>query len=1005
LVPISLELLDFYLKGIRHHFGSSSAALFVRTLSHNESTQILLQDGSDALAPELSDEVSANSFVEKVRNNGSSQVSLLNNPASAYRMWGVDSQRPESILIALVTHETLALQAAWRAIKDSWQQPSRRVYDPGQTQKNHARHTAWLALNFNTIRDKEEFCKKVRQHEDYLYQWLFILGGAIGRHVMHIRGVLNDSVTGLAGPAELNQCIEELVEGARFDGRSFCLLMLGPESYEQVNEHFGRDAGDAILKEVALKLQERTRSTDSVCRYGGAVFSLILRETESDGAYIKATSLIDTLDNESFLERQIKLKFNVGLVCCDAASLQIPAPLDIIRRGAQALHNAKMNQERVHRWHSNDVGASADEIERLTGIVTGHMGKDYRNMVLMWEVLSVIAGTNKVESLVNQTLLALQSAFQPRRTGVFELSSPDEVRLIRGLTASSDVSRRSPVEVGPGNASFGLALDEEDKSFLLTCLKHGATLGSGVHGTQEFPLSKRAVAIPLTVQAKVLATFYMELDEKSTQVDITDLQFLKGLVGQLAVAMDRARLSEENKMTAVKERNQLRHETNELREVLGSARIVYRSELMESLFVTLRQVAPTDATILLSGESGTGKGLIAQTIHSFSQRRDKPMTVVDCSSIAPSLIESELFGHTRGAYTGAVALSKGRLAEAAGGTVFLDEVGELPLEVQAKLLTFVQDKRIVAVGSTAPQVVDVRIVAASNRNLEEAVRDGLFRADLFYRLKVIHLTLPSLRERPKDIMLLARYFLERFSNHYQKHLRGFSLEASQALAEYTWPGNIRELENIMMRAVLLAQSSVIEFGDLAFSERKSEMILEKTLEGQVEQGKEQPQNQHKGADVHELWGRLRKILTTEIDSAITNEGVLAHPFGRWLSEDLIQAAYEKSLSLSESRKGSVLNRAAAIVGIPSSTFRRRYKTFTDQLRAQRAWRTPGWSQIQVICKALMEDEGSKGLDLLQAGQNIAFQEVYNKTADNATLGSRLMGVTPPTFRRWCAAPP
>jgi NtrC-family two-component system response regulator AlgB len=221
------------------------------------------------------------------------------------------------------------------------------------------------------------------------------------------------------------------------------------------------------------------------------------------------------------------------------------------------------------------------------------------------------------------------------------------------------------------------------------------------------------------------------------------------------------------------------------------------------------QVAPTDATVLLRGESGTGKGVLARTLHARSKRAARPFVTVHCPSLSAELLESDLFGHVRGAFTGAVADKTGKVETADGGTLFLDEVGDLPPPLQPKLLRLLQDKTYERVGDPTPRTADVRIVAATNRALEDDVRAGRFREDLFYRLNVIEVTLPPLRARRKDVLPLARHLLGFFGRSSGKAVTGFAPEAEAALTAYAWPGNVRELRNAVERGVILAPNGVV----------------------------------------------------------------------------------------------------------------------------------------------------------------------------------------------------
>jgi two-component system response regulator HydG len=228
----------------------------------------------------------------------------------------------------------------------------------------------------------------------------------------------------------------------------------------------------------------------------------------------------------------------------------------------------------------------------------------------------------------------------------------------------------------------------------------------------------------------------------------------------------------------------------------------------------VHNVADTNCTVLISGESGTGKELVARALHAASGRRDKPFVAINCAAIPDTLIEAELFGHARGAFTSADGRRDGLILSAHGGTLFLDEIGEMPAAAQAKLLRVLQDHTVTPVGSDRPVPVNVRIVAATNRDLEAAVEDGSFRGDLYFRLSVIPIDLPSLRERPGDVMPLARHFLDRYRRELKRAVTGFEPDAEEALRAYSWPGNVRELANTIERAVALHASGCLTAADL-----------------------------------------------------------------------------------------------------------------------------------------------------------------------------------------------
>ncbi len=243
--------------------------------------------------------------------------------------------------------------------------------------------------------------------------------------------------------------------------------------------------------------------------------------------------------------------------------------------------------------------------------------------------------------------------------------------------------------------------------------------------------------------------------------------------------------------------------------------IIARSSRMQQVIEVIKVVARSNASVLITGESGTGKELVARAIHSQSYRKDKPFVAVSCAALPESLLESELFGHEKGAFTGAHALRKGKFEVADTSTLFLDEIGDMSPNIQAHLLRVLEEKEFNRVGGNELIKVDVRVVSATNRDMKEAVRTGRFREDLYYRLNVVTIELPALRERKEDIPLLADYFLKKFTIENRKELSGFSPEATEHLLRYAWPGNVRELENTVERAVILARGSAIEAGDLS----------------------------------------------------------------------------------------------------------------------------------------------------------------------------------------------
>ncbi len=293
---------------------------------------------------------------------------------------------------------------------------------------------------------------------------------------------------------------------------------------------------------------------------------------------------------------------------------------------------------------------------------------------------------------------------------------------------------------------------------------------------------------------------------------------------------DRLQLSIER----VLERIFLKTENQELKKRIRQEQfcdnILGKSPAIAALLDTIRMVAPTDANVLVCGESGTGKELVASALHENSQRKDQSFVRINCAAITETLLESELFGHEKGAFTGADRKRSGKFLQADNGSILLDEIGEMSLAMQAKLLRVIQEKEVTPVGSDKSLHVNVRIIAATNRDLKVMVEEGTFRQDLYYRLNVVSLTIPPLKERPEDIPELALNFLARFSEKYAKKIQGFAPDAMDAMIRYPWPGNVRELMNAVERGVVLARTDYIGLADLPFRQSDLSFSLQTGLE-------------------------------------------------------------------------------------------------------------------------------------------------------------------------------
>lgn len=327
------------------------------------------------------------------------------------------------------------------------------------------------------------------------------------------------------------------------------------------------------------------------------------------------------------------------------------------------------------------------------------------------------------------------------------------------------------------------------------------------------------MCVPLLYRNDLLGVLYLGNDAVTGLFTEPDLELLQVWASQASLAVHAALLLNELKSSNRNLREQLRRSSQG--DIVGSSRP------MKQVFRMLRKVAPTDLSVLVLGETGTGKELVAKEVHRLSDRARQPFVSINCGAIPENLLESELFGHKKGAFTGAVADKIGRFESANGGTLFLDEIGEMPMPLQVKLLRVLQERVIERVGDLKPRPVDLRVVAATNKDLEEEIRDGRFREDLYYRLNELTVSLPPLRDRGDDIHELARFFLQKYADQYGSKVRGFNNECVRAMLSYYWPGNVRQLENRIKKAVIMSDRALLNADDLSIKagdKRKIEML-------------------------------------------------------------------------------------------------------------------------------------------------------------------------------------
>lgn len=444
------------------------------------------------------------------------------------------------------------------------------------------------------------------------------------------------------------------------------------------------------------------------------------------------------------------------------------------------------------------------------------------------EINSIQEPETLLERILDITLqqLAAERGFILLREGVDREPVPKAAKNIdpSGISEASEISATTVQKVISGQKPILTFDAQSDESF-------------DVSKSVIMHHIRSIACVPLLLKGELIGVIYIDSQEQTARFNQQSLDFLSAFANQAAIAIENARLLE-----SLRSENELLK--GELHRVYAFKEIIARSKAMEEVLQLMGKVLNNNAVVLISGETGTGKELVARAIHYNGRRRSQPLVAVNCAAIPENLLESELFGYKKGAFTGAISDKKGLIELADSGTLFLDEIGELPLNLQVKLLRFLQEREVMRLGGNQPVKVDVRIIAAANRNLAEEVREGRFREDLYYRLNVIEIHIPPLRERKKDIPLLAHHFLKKFSEAMEKNISGFQPEALQKLINYHWPGNVRELENTLERAVILASQSLISGDDVVLSqvtpasgieagmelEEVSRALLKKTLD-------------------------------------------------------------------------------------------------------------------------------------------------------------------------------
>ncbi|WP_395339949.1 sigma 54-interacting transcriptional regulator [Ningiella sp. W23] len=613
-----------------------------------------------------------------------------------------------------------------------------------------------------------------------------------------LHALTEDSLTKLQSRTALQNTIDEQ---AASSGMNLCMIHC--RDFQIVNRKFGQAKGDQVLNEIATIIYQNTRTDDLACRFGGALFGIASKANSIDEGLALAQKLQAELHNRPYLRNAIRLSFNFGIAHIRSEELTDDgsSPSSIaISRAERALKAAQVSDKpSIVQWEADKFNHEEQDFNYMGGIFTPDNVTNYRNMLLLWDISSIIADEHEFSRLLNNVIERLAYTFEFQYAGIY---SPEKGDSFSQAVSVSDMADTETIPITKLPDAENLA------SLCSDALQKRDHI-------QEQKSEKRYLVIPIGAELK--ACFF--LIGKGDTLDLTNdsVMLFAGFARQLGKALKRSQLEDELNRRLEQQNAQLASELDTLKTGLKSSALVYRSQKMQQLVSQTQRAAQTDTTVLISGESGTGKEKLIHAIHNLSPRNKQSLVIVDCGSIPETLIESELFGYVKGAFTGAQNSNTGKIQAADGGILVLDEIGELPLAMQPKLLRFVQEKHFTPVGGNKSIKVDVKIIAVTNRNLANEVDKGNFRQDLYYRLNVVTLNNPPLRDRLEDLDLLSQHFLAKFASQFETSNKYLSQATLEKMKQYQWPGNIRELENKLMQASLMCQNDEVRFDDLNLS--------------------------------------------------------------------------------------------------------------------------------------------------------------------------------------------
>lgn len=862
---------------------------------------------------------------------------------------------------------------------------------------------SWIGLSFSeSIPDWLLFTNINQAHTEHdkqqcaLFTQLLELGSMQINQLERNNALLNDPLTGLACRTKFQS--ETAVLFSEYS--RVAVLMVHSGDFHHINKKFGHESGDKVIWEIAKNLQDCIRETDVISRFAGALFAVAVPVAEEQQAVTFAHKIQQQLQNPEYLGGAISLGFDVGVGCVDMQETFDNPGLRVaglINKADQALKASQANPHpTISLWQAERMDIYSQQIDYIGGIFTADTATDYRNMLLLWDISNIIAGKNQFDELLFHVIQRLGQTFDFQYAGIVE------------STANFDNSVKTFFINEDAQAS-ALATLPENVSQVIRQIASDVSLSKKPHTSEQAEIS--LFASPLSDEAQ--SCFFLVSDNQGLLITNDSQMLFTALSKQLGRALNRTRLEEQLNNQLQQQKQQLQHELEQLKHDLQSSSMFYCSNAMEQLMKQAKRTAMTDTTTLIIGESGTGKERLVKALHKMGNRKEQPLVVVDCGAIPENLIESELFGYVKGAFTGAQNTSKGKVFEADGGTLMLDEIGELPLQMQTKLLRFVQEKHYTPVGGSKPQTVDVKIIAVTNRELEQEVLAGNFRQDLFYRLNVLTLRTPPLRERPEDIMLLSKHFLKKFSQQFSHSEKRLSDDANKKMAHYHWPGNIRELENKLMQANLLCEDPVIHWKDLKIDELSpAQPTITKTNASSASQFQpisppsdsslyEPPLTQDTDhptgvLDVKlsktEFITHLQQVIRTQLLPVFSDLDVMQNPLGSWLEDDLILLTY-KAL-------GNNMKKAGLRLGVSHSTLRRRIEKISHNKHQLAETRPAFWPVIADNLQDIAHGRVILGTDCLTVIKLALLEVILALSPNNMSAVSVLMGMSEPTMYKF-----